>query len=105
MGWCYMAASYGFIVVLTMNLFCVVVLSQQMYILGRIMTSGALGFEMAKSLFMNSTVTRLRHVAVKSFEYSVPLFLVSSSAMVYQEINPSGDKRPEAILVCTFMAV
>lgn len=76
---------------LIVNMFTIVVLSHQMYTVGRLLTAGPMGFEIGKSLYLNSDITTLRHLAVIAFFRSIPLFLFSVAVMVYQMVNPLGD--------------
>lgn len=106
-----LAALLGMVVVTVGCLFCVVVLSQQVYLLNRIMTGGVSGFDLAKTLFAKD-YRWVRHIGANAFFGSVPLFLISSTFMVFELISPSGKKRWVAWTsvgvifgVCIFMMV
>lgn len=110
-SWINLAALLGMVVVTVGCLFCVVVLSQQVYLLNRIMTGGVSGFDLAKTLFAKD-YRRVRHIGANAFFGSVPLFLISSTFMVFELISPSGKKRWVAWTsvgvifgVCIFMMV
>lgn len=106
-SYCNFIALTGMSVALVANMFTVVVLTHQMYIVGRMLTAGPLGFEMGKSLYLNKNITTLRHVAVQSFFRSIPLFLISAAFMVYQMVCPSGDwfRRILACIAATLFVV
>lgn len=90
-SYCNLLALAGLCVTMCLNLFTVVVLTHQMYIVGRMLTAGPLGFEMGKSLYLNKTITILRHLAVQAFFRSIPVFLLSVASMVYQMVCPYGE--------------
>ena len=62
-SWINLAALLGMVVVTVGCLFCVVVLSQQVYLLNRIMTGGVSGFDLAKTLFAKD-YRWVRHIGV-----------------------------------------
>jgi hypothetical protein len=66
------------------NLFCTVVIIQQAYLINRLATSGSLGFEMAKSLYLTKNFTALRHVAIWFFFMSIPMFIMATALMVWE---------------------
>jgi hypothetical protein len=61
----------------------VVVITQQKYQIMRLATSGASGFEIAKSYYLNENIIKLRHVGVKCFTLSLPLFTVAIGLVVF----------------------
>merc|ERR1719433_2094069 len=66
-----------------LDLFAVVVVVQQLFMTYRLLTAGPSGFEIAKSYYLNPNIVSMRHLAVKSFLYSVPLFIASTGCMVF----------------------
>jgi hypothetical protein len=60
-----------------LNMICLVVITQQKYQVMRLATSGAAGFESAKSYYLNENIVKLRHVGVKCFTVSLSLFTIS----------------------------
>mmetsp|Transcript_13248 Transcript_13248/g.33155 ORF Transcript_13248/g.33155 Transcript_13248/m.33155 type:complete len:251 (+) Transcript_13248:185-937(+) len=88
------------------HLCAIVVFAQQLYMTYRLETSGPSGFEMAKSFYLNPNVVTMRHVAVKCFlHYGIPVFVASTSCMVFTHMLDHGLFRL-AIPVCTlFFAV
>uniref|UniRef100_A0A7S1AST3 Uncharacterized protein n=1 Tax=Noctiluca scintillans TaxID=2966 RepID=A0A7S1AST3_NOCSC len=97
-SWLEFLALLLFVLVTALNLFCVVILTQQLYLVSRLAAAGSMGFELGVILFLNPNYTLARHFAISSFEAGLPIFVVAMSLMVYQFINPFGDKRPVAIL-------
>lgn len=79
--------------IVLMNLTTVVVLIQQMFMTYRLMTSGATGFEVAKVFYLNPNITTMRHVTVKAFFFSLPLFVASTSCMVWVSFAHGGSYR------------
>jgi len=70
-------ATWLYVLVFSCNMFCVLVLTLQYYQAYRLMTAGSTGFETCKEYYMNPMVTELRHLAAKSFFYSIPIFCIS----------------------------
>jgi len=99
-------ALMGFMImasVFLMNLFTVVVLVQQLFLTYRLLTAGPLGFEVAKSYYLNPNIVSMRHTAVKFFYSSLPLFVASSCFMVFQQFDVSGSW-PLAVPICVLLA-
>merc|ERR1719436_434110 len=72
-----------------MNLATVVVLIQQLFMTFRLLTVGPTGFEAAKSYYLNPNVVTMRHMAVKCFFFSLPLFVASTSCMIWVAFSKS----------------
>merc|ERR1719272_277154 len=104
-SWINLFALAGFVLTVLMNLFCTVVVIQQMYLVNRISTSGSMGFEMAKSLYLNDIYVVVRHMAISAFFRSIPLFVMSSVLLVYDEINPKNQAPIIAGLICIPMVL
>merc|ERR1712196_601081 len=58
------------------NLFSVLILTMQFYQVFRLMTCGPTGFEASKDYYTTPTLMELRHLAVRIFTASCPLFLI-----------------------------
>jgi len=104
-SWINLAALIGMLLTMCMNLFCTVVVIQQNYLVNRIGTSGAMGFEMSKSLYLNRTFVTLRHVAISCFYRSIPLFIVSTALFVWQQVSPQGDAVLSGCIITTLMVL
>jgi len=76
--------------VFLMNLIAVIVLIQQLFMTYRLMTAGSTGFEVAKSYYLHPDIVSMRHKAVKGFFLSLPLFLISSTCMVFHSFDKEG---------------
>jgi len=100
-------ALIGMLLTVCMNLFCTVVVIQQMYLINRIATSGAMGFEMAKSLYLSKTYVMIRHVGISMFYRSIPLFVLTLAILVWEEVCPeTGGRAPiSAIIICSGMGI
>lgn len=96
-SWLNVMALVAMTIVTLLDLFCVVCLTQQMYYLGRLVSGGPFGLDIAMSLFGDKNFASLRHIAVSSFFVSVPMFMLGTTPMVYQQICPLGEKRYLAI--------
>jgi len=86
----------GFLVMIAvflMNLTTVVVVIQQLFMTYRLLTAGPTGFELAKAYYLNPNVVTMRHAAVKAFFFSLPLFVVSTSCMVWVTFSDSDNPR------------
>jgi len=73
--------------VFAMNLFCVMMITQQYYHVIRLITSGPSGFDIAKSYYVNHNIRTIRHVATNCFFYSIPLFLIAIGLMVFVKVG------------------
>jgi hypothetical protein len=58
------------------NMFAVLILTMQFYQVFRLMTCGPTGFEASKDYYTTPTLMELRHMAVRIFTGSLPLFLI-----------------------------
>uniref|UniRef100_A0A7S1F8F5 Uncharacterized protein n=1 Tax=Noctiluca scintillans TaxID=2966 RepID=A0A7S1F8F5_NOCSC len=96
-SWLNVMALVAMTIVTLLDLFCVAVLTQQMYYLGRLVSGGPFGLDIAMSLFGDKNFASLRHIAIASFFVSVPTFMLGTTPMVYQQICPLGEKRYLAI--------
>lgn len=81
------ALQYAGLVMMVMtfllNLLALVILLQQIFQAYRLMTSSAIGFDFAKSYYMNQNITKMRHLAVKCFFFSQPLLIASMAIKAY----------------------
>lgn len=84
-SWLTYVALAGMMIVTMLDLFCVFILTHQMYLVGSLMAGGSIGFEMAKSFFQNRSVEVLRNAALRAFNESVWLFVLSAACMVYKK--------------------
>jgi len=82
-GWVQYSGFIIMTVVFLMDLFAVIVVVQQLFMTYRLLTAGPTGFEVAKSYYLNPNMVTMRHLAVKSFLCSLPLFTASTGCMVY----------------------
>mmetsp|Transcript_55823 Transcript_55823/g.180960 ORF Transcript_55823/g.180960 Transcript_55823/m.180960 type:complete len:252 (+) Transcript_55823:121-876(+) len=90
--------------VFLMNLATVIVLIQQLFMTYRLLTCGPTGFEIAKSYYLNPNIVTMRHVVVKGFFCSLPLFVASSSCMVYASFD-KNDAKELAYPIVGFLAL
>jgi len=79
----------GMIIVFIMNLFSVLVITQQYYQIVRLSTGGASGFDIATSYYLNKNIRTLRHLASGAFFYSIPIFQFCIGVMVYVKVTPA----------------
>jgi len=75
-------------VVFLLDLITVIVIVQQLFQTYRLMTTGATGFDVAKSYYLNPSIVSMRHNSVRGFFFSLPLFMASTSAMIYSAFKP-----------------
>lgn len=88
-GLCMMTLTFLF------NLFALVVLLQQIFQVYRLMTSSSIGFDFAKSYYLNPNITKLRHIAVKAFFTSLPMLI---SAMALKSFTHLAYKQKQLIM-------
>mmetsp|Transcript_60031 Transcript_60031/g.130198 ORF Transcript_60031/g.130198 Transcript_60031/m.130198 type:complete len:239 (+) Transcript_60031:43-759(+) len=86
-SWTEYVGLVGMTVVFVMNLFCVLVITQQYYQIFRLMTAGPTGFEISKSYYLNKNVATLRHMSTNAFFKSIPIFVGSIGIMVFQKLR------------------
>jgi len=87
------------------NLTTVIVLIQQLFMTYRLLTVGPTGFEIAKSYYLNPNIVAMRHIAVKVFFFSLPLFVASSACMVYTSFaSQNAAHLAMPIVVALFLA-
>eukprot|EP00418_Pyrodinium_bahamense_P085307 CAMPEP_0179073176 /NCGR_PEP_ID=MMETSP0796-20121207/32436_1 /TAXON_ID=73915 /ORGANISM="Pyrodinium bahamense, Strain pbaha01" /LENGTH=268 /DNA_ID=CAMNT_0020770361 /DNA_START=24 /DNA_END=830 /DNA_ORIENTATION=- len=77
-------------IVLLMDLFTVIVVVQQFFMTYRLLTAGPTGFEVAKSFYLNPNIVTLRHMAVRAFLLSLPMFVASTGCMVFVVFDRAG---------------
>lgn len=75
------------LLVFVMNIFTVLVITQQYYQIHRLQTCSANGFDIAKSYYMNSNIIVLRHAAVKSFFWSLILYVFAVGTAAYAKMR------------------
>mmetsp|Transcript_2209 Transcript_2209/g.4941 ORF Transcript_2209/g.4941 Transcript_2209/m.4941 type:complete len:221 (-) Transcript_2209:155-817(-) len=78
-------------IVFLMDLFAVIVVVQQLFMTYRLLTAGPSGFEIAKSYYLNPNIVTMRHMAVKGFLCSLPLFVASTGCMVFVVFTKAGN--------------
>merc|ERR1712151_514699 len=83
-----------------LNLFCTVVVIQQTYLTNRLATGSSLGFEMAKSMYLNNTFVALRHLATSCFYRSIPVFLASTALMLHGHIWCATQNIFTGLIIC-----
>jgi len=92
----------GMIIVFIMNLFSVLVITQQYYQIVRLSTGGASGFDIATSYYLNKNIRTLRHLASGAFFYSIPIFQFCIGVMVYVKVTPARASIPLAGMLACF---
>lgn len=60
------------------NLLATYVSVAQSYHVFRLVSAGPMGFEMAKSYYMNRNITNIRHFTIRSMLWSIPLLLIQA---------------------------
>uniref|UniRef100_A0A7S1B1J1 Uncharacterized protein n=1 Tax=Noctiluca scintillans TaxID=2966 RepID=A0A7S1B1J1_NOCSC len=109
LGWELLNVSviYSMTFVVLLNLFCVIVLAQQMYLLTRVMTYGVGGNgpDMALILYKDPTFATLRHAGTSAFFVSIPLFVVAALLMVYEQVANYGAHAIVAAFVALLIVV
>jgi len=86
-NWVKYAGLVGMVTVFLLNLFCVLVITQQYYQVFRLMTAGPMGFEIAKSYYLNVNIATMRHMATQSFFRSIPIFTFSIGCMIFEKLG------------------
>jgi len=71
-----------------------VMVAQQFHIL-RLSTSGPLGVEAAMSYYINKNIVLYRHLGIKGFFWSLPLFIVSQGIRLGIKFLKDNSKKPE----------
>jgi len=84
--WCELLSLICMAAVFSMNMFSVLMITQQYYHVVRLTTSGPSGFDIAKSYYLNPNICTLRHWATNSFFCSIPLLLIALGLMVYVKL-------------------
>lgn len=74
-------------VVFLLDLFTVIVIISQLFMTYRLLTAGPTGFEIAKSYYLNPNIVTMRHMAVKGFLWSLPVFVASTGCMVLSSFS------------------
>merc|ERR1711862_966880 len=85
--------------VFCMELFAVVVITQQLFQTYRLMTASSNGFDFAKSYYLSPRVTMYRHAAVKGFFFSLPLFILAMACKVWAHL------RQDFVLACVLCSM
>jgi hypothetical protein len=70
-----------------MNLFCVLVITLQLFHVFRLITTGPTGFEIAKSYYLNANVVSLRHLAAMAFFTCLPTFVFASACQIWIKLG------------------
>eukprot|EP00746_Dinoflagellata_sp_MGD_P050881 gnl/MRDRNA2_/MRDRNA2_227407_c0_seq1.p1 gnl/MRDRNA2_/MRDRNA2_227407_c0~~gnl/MRDRNA2_/MRDRNA2_227407_c0_seq1.p1 ORF type:complete len:142 (-),score=17.96 gnl/MRDRNA2_/MRDRNA2_227407_c0_seq1:28-453(-) len=87
------------------NLFALVVLLQQIFQVYRLMTSSSIGFDFAKSYYLNPNITKMRHLAVKAFFASLPMLIFSMALKTFTHLAYKQDRLVFGIVLSVFMAL
>jgi hypothetical protein len=95
--WVVCGALSFMLIVFVLNIFCVMVITQQYYQIHRLITCGAHGFDIAKSYYLNENITRLRHAATQSFFYALPMYVLSVAFMAHAKMAKNNPYHPMAI--------
>jgi len=69
--------------VLFLNVMATMVFGVQFYFTYRLMTSGPVGFESARSFYLDSNMTYWRQLAAKSLMWGMPMFVLSVGCMLF----------------------
>merc|ERR550514_860704 len=69
------------------NLFGVVVILQQIFQTYRLFTASSIGFDLAKSYYLSPNITLMRHLAVKAFLNSLPLFVLAMACKSFGHLR------------------
>jgi len=75
------------LLVFVMNMVTVLVLTQQYYQVYKLVTSGAHGFDVARSYYLNPNIQKLRYMAVQAFFWALPLYVTAVALMVFARMR------------------
>jgi hypothetical protein len=87
-AWLCESLGMTFMLLTTMlNLSCVLIITHQHFHVFRLMTCTAHGFDVAKSYYLNATIMFFRHMAIKMFFYSLPIYIIGIACMVFIKVR------------------
>merc|ERR1712032_1589614 len=90
-------------IVFIMDLLTVVVILSQLFQTLRLLTTGATGFEISKSYYLNPNIVAMRHVAARGFFCSLPVFVASTGCMVYVAYGPDNIAYSMPVIIFLFI--
>lgn len=94
-GWIQTIGFFTMTVVLFMNIACAMVFGTQFFFVTRLMTGGPLGFESARSFYMNKTMIYFRHRAAQSLIWGMPMFTMALGCMMYVKFDKEAGERDD----------
>lgn len=89
-GWVQTISFFAMTIVLFMNIVSTMVFGIQFFFVMRLMTSGPLGFESAKSFYLHPTMTYWRHMGAHAMIFGLPLFVLACGGMLYVKFQKEG---------------
>merc|ERR1740138_2015770 len=85
--------------VLFLNVLATMVFGVQFYFTYRLMTSGPIGFESARSFYIDPNMTYYRQLSAKGLIWGLPMFVLSVGCMVFVKFgDANADRRITAWL-------
>jgi len=97
-------ALFGFFlmcIVFLMNVISTMVFGVQFYYVYRLMTAGQVGFESAKTFYLDADMTWWRQLSVNGLIRGMPLFVMSVGCMLVVKVD--GDRRFKEIFACVVL--
>mmetsp|Transcript_28454 Transcript_28454/g.60341 ORF Transcript_28454/g.60341 Transcript_28454/m.60341 type:complete len:272 (-) Transcript_28454:36-851(-) len=95
---------FGFVLmclVLFLNILATMVFGVQFYFTYRLMTSGPIGFESARSFYLDQNMTYYRQLSAKGLIWGLPMFVLSVGCMLFVKFDDANSER-KVTAWCTF---
>merc|ERR1712037_179054 len=83
-------------IVLFLNVLATMVFGVQFYFTYRLMTSGPIGFETARSFYLDTKMTYYRQLSAKGLIWGMPMFILSTGCMLFGKLD--GASASQAIV-------
>jgi hypothetical protein len=90
-------------IVFVLNVIATMVFGVQFYYVYRLMTSGQLGFDSAKSFYLNPRMMKWRKVSVMGLTMGMPLFVMSVGCMLVVKMDQ--DQNHQRKIACGLLVV
>lgn len=87
------------------DLFCVIVIVQQLFHITRLVTAGPHGFELAQAYYLNHNVVSLRQFAVRMYFISVPVFMCSTAYSIVVKLGQHTEQYMYSVPVASVMGI
>lgn len=104
-NWGHYACFITLVISFLCDIFCVIVIVQQLFHITRLATAGPHGFELAQAYYLNPNVVTLRQFAVRLYFTSVPLYICSTAFSIVVKLGQEYEDLDHSIPVATVIGV